>query len=346
MASPSTSNRVSTLAGHVAKSSQKEYRYTLPNSILTDAQRQEYEDNGFIVIKGCVSEDKIDRWANRFREICEKPAIRPVSMTVMRDIALAKKLTGTDTTNMNSEQVTTKVQDFQDEPVLFEYCQDPVILKYVEAFCGPKIVASHTMVINKPTDLGMGTSRHPLHQDLLYFPFRPADRICAAWTAMEKVTRENGCLIAVPGSHKTELLEHGYPDWAAINPAYVGIMGITPDVKYVHLEMEKGDTVFFHPLLWHGSGRNLTPRFRKAICCHFGSGDCRFIDVKGTLQQELEDEVKELSKIKFKRLGVENVTDEMLASMKMADVWEMKSRVVQGDQMYLPIEEEEEDKAH
>jgi phytanoyl-CoA hydroxylase len=45
----------------------------------------------------------------------------------------------------------------------------------------------------------------------------------------------------------------------------VGIMGVTPDVKYVHIPMEKGDTIFFHPLLWHGSGRNSTPNFRKAI---------------------------------------------------------------------------------
>lgn len=30
----------------------------------------------------------------------------------------------------------------------------------------------------------------------------------------------------------------------------VGIMGVTSDIKYVHLPMEKGDTIFFHPLLW------------------------------------------------------------------------------------------------
>lgn len=30
------------------------------------------------------------------------------------------------------------------------------------------------------------------------------------------------------------------------------------DQKKVFLEMEKGDTVFFHPLLYHGSGINKT----------------------------------------------------------------------------------------
>ena len=36
---------------------------------------------------------------------------------------------------------------------------------------------------------------------------------------------------------------------------------------YVHLEMGPGDTVFFHPLLIHGSGMNRTNGFRKVCIC-------------------------------------------------------------------------------
>lgn len=61
--------------------------------------------------------------------------------------------------------------------------------------------------------IGMKTSRHPLHQDLHYFPFRPANKIVCAWTAMQKINRDNGCLVVVPGTHTGELMEHGYPDW-------------------------------------------------------------------------------------------------------------------------------------
>lgn len=57
------------------------------------------------------------------------------------------------------------------------------------------------MFINKPPNMG-SSSRHPLHQDIVYFPFRPADRIVAGWAAMEETTRENGALIIYPGSHK------------------------------------------------------------------------------------------------------------------------------------------------
>lgn len=100
---------------------------------------------------------------------------------------------------------------------LFHYCAYDKILHYAKAFCGENMMAVHTMLINKPPDAGNKTSRHPLHQDLHYFPFRPANRIVCAWTAMEKVNRENGCLVAVPGSHKGELLAHDYPDWEVIS---------------------------------------------------------------------------------------------------------------------------------
>lgn len=86
-------------------------------------------------------------------------------------------------------------------------------MNIVECFTGPNIKATHSMLINKPPDSGALTSRHPLHQDLHYFPFRPADRIVAAWTALEDVTIENGCLIVIPGSHKGQLLPHEYPKW-------------------------------------------------------------------------------------------------------------------------------------
>ncbi len=54
---------------------------------------------------------------------------------------------------------------------------------------------------------------------------------------------------------------------------YHGIKNFHPDDERVHLEMEKGDTIFFHPLLYHGSGMNRTDGFRKVseacqLCLH------------------------------------------------------------------------------
>jgi phytanoyl-CoA hydroxylase len=158
---------------------------------------------------------------------------------------------------------------------LFEgYAKNPTLLDRVEEFIGPDIKSIHSMLINKPPDLD---GRHPLHQDLLYFPFRPADRVVATWTALEVCNRENGCLAVVPGSHRGELLDHVNPEWEYLNFGYFGVDDPTVLDSRIHLEMQPGDTVFFHPLLIHGSGRNRSSGFRRAISTHYASAHCRFL---------------------------------------------------------------------
>ena len=124
----------------------------------------------------------------------------------------------------------------------------------------------HTMLINKPPDTGLGSSRHPPHQDLWYFTFRPINRIVCTWTALQHINREVGGLFALPGSHVMPLQKHDYPKDGLVNAAYFGIQHMAEE-KYeenmVHLEMEPGDTVIFHPLLVHGSSRNSSNKTRK-----------------------------------------------------------------------------------
>ena len=133
------------------------------------------------------------------------------------------------------------------------------------------------MYINKPTDPGTLSSRHPLHQDLWYFPLTNLDRVVACWTALQPITRYNGGLSVIPGSHKNiqtgKVLVHDYPKWhGPTNHLYVGIPhDIYKKVvgKRIHLKMEPGDCVFFHGLTIHGSSANLSNKFRRSLCCHF-----------------------------------------------------------------------------
>lgn len=43
-----------------------------------------------------------------------------------------------------------------------------------------------------------------------------------------------------------------------VNKAYHGIQDYDASMPRLHVEMEAGDTVFFHPILIHGSGANRT----------------------------------------------------------------------------------------
>ncbi|XP_066525962.1 phytanoyl-CoA dioxygenase, peroxisomal [Hoplias malabaricus] len=294
-------------------------RYTLDTGVLSPDQRLFYEANGFLLIKNLVSDEDIDKFRAEFERV-SKGEVNVPGLVVMKDVAIAKS------EFVKDQKAVSKIQDFQEDPELFHYCKLPQILKYVECFTGPNIMAMHTMLINKPPDAGKKTSRHPMHQDLHYFPFRPADRIVCAWTAMEKVNRQNGCLVVLPGTHKGTLQEHEYPEWeGGVNKMYHGVRNYNPSHPRVHVEMEKGDTIFFHSLLIHGSGMNQTQGFRKAISCHYASADCYYIDVSGTTQENISNEVKDLA---TKKYGAD-------LSISFEDTWALRGRLVQGERTSL-----------
>merc|ERR1711963_375549 len=282
----------------------------------TNEQRKFYEENGFVVIKKLVPSDKLDRYRKRFEEICKRE-VKVQGLTIMRDVAIA------NSEFVPGEKAVTKIQNFQLDDELFGFCALPEVVDYVESFTGPDVVAMHTMLINKPPDSGKKTSRHPMHQDLYYFPFRPAERIVCSWTAMQTINRDNGCLVVVPGSHirPGKLLTHEYPKWeGGVNKMYHGIQDWDPNSPRVHLHMEEGDTVFFHPLLIHGSGTNNTKGFRKSISCHYASGECYYLDELEPEQKVIEEEITKLYQKKYGDI-----------TMTMADGWKFKSRCVKGN---------------
>ncbi|KAJ3087981.1 hypothetical protein HK102_009842 [Quaeritorhiza haematococci] len=280
-------------------SPRNELRFTVPlaDKILTRDQRQFYEENGYLLVRRLIAEDDL-----------ESNVLHPFMFdekAMMRDIKLARSPEGK---KMKGEKIIAKVTDYSDDPVLFEYCQRPEVLDYVQCFTGPNIKAMHTMVINKPPNVGE-TGRHPLHQDLHYFNFRPADRIVCSWTAMEQVTRANGCLVVMPGTHKGELLRHGYPEWeGGVNAMFHGIKDVDGDLSRIYCEMEPG-------------GANNTQGYRKAISCHYGASECHYIDTKGTLHEEIANEVKDMAK---RRFNVDNMPYEMY--------WKMKGKLVRGEE--------------
>ncbi|XP_027467740.1 phytanoyl-CoA dioxygenase, peroxisomal-like [Zalophus californianus] len=129
-----------------------QFQYTRDNNVLSLEQKQFYEENGFLVIKNLVSDADIKRFRSKFERLCQGE-VKPEQIMIMRDVSIAKS------EYMPSEKTVSKVQDFQEDKELFRYCTLPEILKYVEGFTGPNIMAMHTMLINKPPDCGRAPTR-------------------------------------------------------------------------------------------------------------------------------------------------------------------------------------------
>ncbi|KAM9635114.1 phytanoyl-CoA dioxygenase, peroxisomal-like [Morphnus guianensis] len=176
-----------------------------------------------------------------------------------------------------SEKTVNKVHDFWEDEELFRYRTLPEVLKYVECFAGPNIMAMQMMLINKLPDPGTQSSREREMQKLLVCLGYHFSRVETRAVSSPEVS--SFCMGRLPWFVESAIkFFHGLLDYDEKSPR-------------VHLVMEKGDTVFFHPLLIHGSGINKTSGFRKSISCHFASSECYYIDVKNTIQKQLEKEV-------------------------------------------------------
>lgn len=232
--------------------------------MLTAAQLRQFDDDGFVLVGELVDAGECARYHARFLEIAAGDA--PDDMTVMRDVMVVKGAV----TPKTPVHGINKIMNFQSDPVLYDYARLPGLLEIARQLAGEALYTISTNVFNKPPDVD---GRHPLHQDLRYFRLRPPGGIVGVWTALSPCTRESGCLAVIPGTHRGPLRDHGDPDWEYVNHAFYGVSDVNAGAR-VHIEMAPGDTLFFHPLLVHGSGRNRSDDFRRAISVHYASADC------------------------------------------------------------------------
>ncbi|CAH0697440.1 unnamed protein product [Spodoptera exigua] len=275
---------------------------------LSAEQLQFYNDNGYLVIKKLIGIPALNSYRQRFTDVCEG-RVEKGRVAVVKDRALCKNQT-------KPEDFINKIQELLYDEVYSTYSEDPRLLHIVEQLIGQDITAVNCMLINKPP----GTSEHPPHQDLLYFPFRPADKIIATWTAIDPVNRDNGCLYMLPGSHKHNVL---YEHKDQVNEAKLFFYGIVeekliaPEHERVYLDMEPGDTVFFVSNIVHGSRPNISNSYRKAMTCHYASSECHYIDVVGTPQQNIAEHME----AELKRRG---------GDLSYVDLWRIKTKQVRG----------------
>ena len=236
-------------------------------TMLSEEQRESYQSNGYLLLQGLIDTESLERYNHRFIEFVEGKADPASEMKLMQDVMIAKGAVVPET----PLHAINKLLNFEDDPDLYQYVRHPALFETVVELLGShELYSIVTNIFNKPPGVD---GRHPLHQDLRYFRLRPPESIVATWTAILPSTRRSGCLAVIPGSHKGRLLKHANPDWEYVNFAFYGIEAPNLEDR-VHIEMEPGDTLLFHPLLIHGSGRNRDTKFRRSISTHFARADC------------------------------------------------------------------------
>ena len=234
---------------------------------LTEAQIAHYWERGYLLVGGLLPPSRLAAYARRFIALANGEIALAPAMKIMRDVMVVKGAAASDTALAG----VNKLINFEDDPKLYGYALEPRLLAAVRSLIGEDVFSISTNVFNKPPGVD---GRHPLHQDLRYFRLRPADGLVGVWTALADTNPRNGCLAVIPGSHKGGLLTHGEPDWQYVNAGFFGIQDLDLSRRR-HVPMAAGDTLLFHPLLIHGSGRNRSNACRRAISAHYAAAGCQ-----------------------------------------------------------------------
>ncbi len=234
---------------------------------LSPEQVGRYRAEGYVLASGLIPESRLAAVEARFLALARGELVPPSRMKLVRDVMVVKGAAQP----ASPLHAVNKLMNFEQDPVLYGYVREPALVRAVASLIGAPAYSVSTNLFNKPPGVD---GRHPLHQDLRYFRLRPADGLIGVWTALGRATRESGCLAVLPGSHLGPLHAHTEPDWFFVNAGFFGIPGLNIEHRR-HLSMRRGDTLLFHPLLIHGSGRNRSADCRRAISCHYATAECR-----------------------------------------------------------------------
>ena len=123
----------------------------------------------------------------------------------------------------------------------------------------------HKMMIKEP----FGGGAWEWHQDYGYwYSGFPYPDMGSCMIAVDRATRQNGCLQVIRGSHRLGRIEHGkVADQTGADTARVELL--LQRLERVYCEMAPGSVLFFHSNLLHRSDANDSPDPRWAlICCY------------------------------------------------------------------------------
>ena len=157
-------------------------------------------------------------------------------------------------------------------PATFGLLTNPRLLDAVEAIIGPEITSNPTQHVRiKPPEECLARDNTIVgeiatavwHQDLATVASEADEsHMLTVWIAVTEATRENGCLLIAPGSHKRGLATHCHDPRAnysrqAIPDHLVG--------EQLALEVESGDVLLLHKLTMHASLPNLSQDIRWSV---------------------------------------------------------------------------------
>ena len=215
-------------------------------SLFTPEQRAAYERDGFVLIRSLFDTEEI----GLLRSAIETDPQLHASLYDRNDAS--GKATRMATWNHPGDSVYGLA------------ARSHRVVDTMEEMLGGEVYHYHSKLTAKePRDGGAWE----WHQDYGYwyhngcvFPY-----MASVMVALDKTTRENGCLQVIRGSHHAGRVEHGVLPGQQVGADPRRVEEMLKSLELVYAEMEPGDGLFFHANVMHRSDQNRSENRRWTV---------------------------------------------------------------------------------
>ncbi|MEO6054262.1 MAG: phytanoyl-CoA dioxygenase family protein, partial [Chthoniobacterales bacterium] len=175
---------------------------------------------------------------------------------------------------------------------VMDWFTNPKVVDILRGLFGKEPLGTQTMYYYKPP----GSRGHGMHQDNFYLMASPA--VCiGVWTPIDDADIENGCMSVVPGSNHYEILcpKNKTDRWMGMSDSHIS--HFPRDKKPIPVPVKRGESLFFHGHLIHGSGPNRSKdRWRRTFIGHYVDENTEFLTQQChpvvNMQQEIVSSVE------------------------------------------------------
>lgn len=221
--------------------------------MITTTQREEFERQGYLVVKGLFSQEEAEMLKTHFMQ---KHANGPVP-------GYFQPLTEAEAEGDVLKMYPRFMHPHRTDDLSMKYMLDPRVFAALRELIGEEALACQSMFYFKPP----GAKGQALHQDNFYLKVEPGTCV-AAWTAVDPSDEENGGLYIVPKSQHGDIQ---CPHEADPTQSFTREEVTVPEgLRPVPALLEAGDVLFFNGNVIHGSYPNSScDRFRRSFICHY-----------------------------------------------------------------------------
>lgn len=215
---------------------------------LTDAQRQEYEERGFLVFPNYLSEDEVQAARDDLARVA-----RIDSDHIVRETSGAMRTVF----RMHDEDSPTHSEPF------YRMARLPRLMGPARSVLGSDDLYMHHSKLNLKA--AIDGEIWQWHQDFGYWRVDGVrePRMTTFLVMLNPATEMSGCLYFLPGSHKKGRIEPvldetttSYKLWKIPSDRMIELMEELGDPEPI--TGGPGTAVIFHPNLLHGSGHNMS----------------------------------------------------------------------------------------